>query len=61
MEPVQGDEYLRRITVLIRLNEKGLAEAGFHWQRRRRQTAAHWQPSVFNPISWFIPTNAHQP
>ena len=57
MEPVQGDEYLRRIAAFIRLNEKGLAEAGF--QRRRRQTTT--QPSVFNPVSWFIPTDVHQP
>lgn len=59
MEPVHGDEYLRRIAAFIRLNEKGLAEAGFQRRRRRRTTSA--QPSPFNPVGWFIPTNAHEP
>ncbi|KAF8554172.1 hypothetical protein OG21DRAFT_1509186 [Imleria badia] len=59
MEPVHGDEYLRRIAAFVRLNEKGLAEAGY--QRRRRQRATSAQPSVFNPVSWFIPTDVHQP
>ncbi|KAF8135448.1 ADP-ribosylation factor family-domain-containing protein [Boletus edulis] len=59
MEPVHGDEYLRRIAAFIRLNEKGLAEAAFHRRRRQRTTTA--QPSVFNPVSWFIPTDVYQP
>ena len=59
MEPVHGDEYLRRIAAFIRLNEKGLAEAGF--QRRRRQRPSAAQPSVFNPVGWFIPADVHQP
>ncbi|KAG8213905.1 leucine rich repeat domain-containing protein [Butyriboletus roseoflavus] len=59
MEPVHGDEYLRRIAAFIRLNEKGLAEAGF--QRRRRQRTTTAQPSAFNPVGWFIPTDVHQP
>ncbi|KAH0827835.1 leucine rich repeat domain-containing protein [Lanmaoa asiatica] len=52
-------EYLRRVAAFIRLNEKGLAEAGFQRRRRQRTTAA--QPSVFNPVGWFIPTDVHQP
>ena len=58
MEPVQGDEYLRRVATFIRLNEKGLAEAGFQRRRRPRTTA---QPSVFNPVSWLIPSDVHRP
>lgn len=58
MEPVHGDDYLRRIAAFIRLNEKGLAEAGF--QRRRRQRTTTTQPSVFNPVGWFTPTDVHQ-
>ena len=59
MEPLHGDEYLRRIAAFIRLNEKGLAEAGF--QRRRRQRPTPAQPSAFNPVSWFLPADVHQP
>ncbi|KAG9316586.1 hypothetical protein JVU11DRAFT_2639 [Chiua virens] len=58
MEPVNGDDYLHRIAAFIRLNEKGLAEAGF--QRRRRQRPTPSQSSVFNPVFWFMPTDAHQ-
>lgn len=56
MEPVHGDEYLRRIAAFIRLNEKGLAEAGLQRRRRPRTTPA--QPSVFG---WFLPADVHQP
>ena len=59
MEPVPGDEYLRRIAAFIRLNDKGLAEAGF--QRRRRHRTTTSQPSIFNPVGWFAPSDAHQP
>ena len=58
MEPVHGDEYLRKIAAFIRLNEKGLAEAGF--QRRRRHRTTSSQPSVFNPVGWFISTDTRQ-
>lgn len=59
MEPIQGDEYLRRIAAFIRLNEKGLAEAGFQRRRGHRTTTA--QPSAFNPVGWFMPTSVHEP
>jgi Leucine-rich repeat (LRR) protein len=55
MEPVPGDAYLRRIAAFIRLNEKGLAEAGP--QRRRPRTTAG-PPSVFG---WFLPADVQQP
>ena len=50
MEPLPGDDYLRRIAAFIRNNEKGLAEAGF--VRRRRIQRRH-SANSFNLAGWF--------
>ena len=60
MEPLQGDEYLRKVAAFIRLNEKGLAEAGFQPRRRPRTTTNQPSPSVFNPVNWFVFTDVRQ-
>jgi hypothetical protein len=53
MEHEPGDEYLRRLSVFIRSNEKSLAEAGFTRRRRAPRRAAPDPVSAFNPLGWF--------
>ncbi|KAJ7594847.1 leucine-rich protein [Mycena floridula] len=46
-----GDDYIRRISTMVRANERNLAQAGLP-QRRRQQSAP---ASNFNPLGWFAP------
>ncbi|KAG1770520.1 hypothetical protein EDD22DRAFT_966602 [Suillus occidentalis] len=53
MEPLPGDDYLRRIATFIRNNEMGLAEAGFVRRRRIQRRHSTNNTSVFNLAGWF--------
>ncbi|KAF5370867.1 hypothetical protein D9758_001844 [Tetrapyrgos nigripes] len=50
-----GDDYVRKIAVFIRNNERSLAQLPFQVRRRRQQQqqqAQHSDASILNPLSW---------
>ena len=52
MEQERGDDYLRRLASFIRVNEKGLAEAGLP-RRPRNARPASSSISLFSSLGWF--------